>query len=95
MYALGIDFGTNSCRALLLDLEDGREVATAVFPYPSGQLGILTSSDPHLARQNPRDYLSGVASTVTQVLAQAQKIEAWLFPPNKSLDSELILRVPP
>ncbi len=56
-YALGIDYGTNSCRSLLVDLNDGREAGTAVFNYPSGRFGILTDPrDPNVARQNPQDY---------------------------------------
>ncbi|HNX94513.1 MAG TPA: ribulokinase [Holophaga sp.] len=72
-YSIGLDYGTNSCRALLVDLADGREVATRVFPYPSGELGILTDSkDPNLARQNPADYLAGIETTVCSVLEQAK-----------------------
>lgn len=75
MYALGIDYGTNSCRSLLLNLETGAEVAATVFPYPSGEDGILTDpSNPHLARQNPQDYLTGCENTITQALTEAKKI---------------------
>ena len=35
-YAIGLDFGTNSCRSLLVDAANGRELASHVFPYPSG-----------------------------------------------------------
>jgi L-ribulokinase len=73
-YALGIDYGTNSCRSLLVDLNDGREAGTAVFNYPSGELGILTDPrDPHVARQNPQDYLDGLEAVTRQALAQAQE----------------------
>jgi L-ribulokinase len=75
-YSIGLDFGTNSCRALLVDLHTGREVATEVFNYPTGHLGVLTDSkDPHLARQNPADYLLGVETTVRSVLAQARTLD--------------------
>jgi L-ribulokinase len=71
-YAIGIDYGTNSCRALLIDLANGTEVGTSVFPYPSGELGILTDDrDPNVARQNPQDYLDGLASTIRTVVEQA------------------------
>ncbi|MBI1754145.1 MAG: ribulokinase [Acidobacteria bacterium] len=73
IYAIGLDFGTNSCRALLVDLHTGEEKATEVFNYPSGQAGIITHpKDPHLARQNASDYLLGIETTVRSVLAQAQ-----------------------
>ena len=72
-FSLGIDYGTNSCRALLVDLANGNELATAVFPYPSGENGILLDpADPHVARQNPQDYLDGLVSTITSVVEQAK-----------------------
>ena len=40
-FAIGVDYGTNSVRALVVDTADGREVATSVFHYPSGEAGIL------------------------------------------------------
>ena len=39
-FAIGVDYGTNSVRALVVDAADGREIATAVFDYPSGEAGI-------------------------------------------------------
>lgn len=72
-YALGLDFGTNSCRSLLIDLESGAELGSSVFAYPSGSAGILLDSrDPHVARQNPQDYLDGMTSVITGALAQAK-----------------------
>lgn len=71
-YALGIDYGTNSCRSLLVDLQTGSEVGSTVFNYPSGELGILTDpKDPNVARQNPQDYLDGLVAVVHGALAQA------------------------
>lgn len=76
-YALGIDYGTNSCRSLLVDLSDGREVGSTVFNYPSGELGILTDPrDPNVARQNPQDYLDGLVAVVTGAIEQAQAKDA-------------------
>ena len=57
-YTIGVDYGTNSVRALVVDVADGREVGTYVFNYPSGDQGILLDpKDPNLARQNPADYI--------------------------------------
>ncbi len=73
-YAIGLDYGTNSCRSLLVDLDTGEELGSAVFPYPSGTLGILTDpSDPHVARQNPQDYLDGLVAIVRGALEQARE----------------------
>ena len=73
-FALGLDFGTNSCRSLLVDLSDGSEVGSSVFDYPSGELGILLDDrDPNVARQNPQDYLDGLVAIVRGAIAQARQ----------------------
>ena len=60
-YALGIDFGTLSARALLVDVENGREAGTAVMDYPHGVLDEAlpdgTRLPPDWALQHPNDYL--------------------------------------
>ncbi|MDA0576968.1 MAG: FGGY family carbohydrate kinase, partial [Verrucomicrobia bacterium] len=72
-YALGLDFGTNSCRSLIVDLADGREVAGHVFNYPSGEAGILLDPrDPNVARQNPQDYIDGTIAIITQAITKAR-----------------------
>jgi len=72
-YSLGIDYGTNSCRSLLTDLDNGAEVGSTVFNYPSGEMGILLDPrDPHVARQNPQDYLDGLESVTRGALEQAK-----------------------
>ena len=73
-YALGIDYGTNSCRSLLVDLDDGTEVGSTVFPYPSGALGILLDErNPNVARQNPQDYLDALMVVTRGALEQARE----------------------
>lgn len=72
-YSLGLDFGTESGRALLVDVADGREVATAVFPYPHGVVdetlpGTGQRLDPDWALQDPDDYWSCLEVVVPQVL---------------------------
>ena len=72
-YAIGLDYGTNSCRSLLIDLATGEELGSEVFAYPSGNLGILTDpADPNVARQNPQDYLDGCEVIIKAALAQAK-----------------------
>lgn len=71
-FAVGVDYGTNSVRTLIVDTADGREVATSVFPYPSGEAGILLDpKDPNLARQNPADYVEGFFKSVKEAVAIA------------------------
>ena len=72
-YSIGLDYGTNSCRSLLIDLDSGKELGSEVFNYPSGKLGILTDpNDPNVARQNPQDYIDGCEKIIRGAIAQAQ-----------------------
>lgn len=80
-YAIGIDYGTNSCRALIVDLETGGEPGTAIFAYPHGTAGIITDPrDPNLARQHPQDYLDGLEATVRESLRLAAEADPTFDP---------------
>lgn len=82
-YVIGLDFGTNSCRSLVADASDGREISSHVFPYPSGTDGvIIDSADPNLARQNPADYLKGIEVTITEALKKAVTADPNFRPEN-------------
>ncbi len=73
-YAIGLDFGTNSVRALIVDVSDGNEVGTSVFEYPSGSAGILLDpKNPNLARQNPADYLVGLEDSIRGALEDVER----------------------
>jgi L-ribulokinase len=75
---LGIDYGTNSVRGLVVDVATGREIGTCVIPYPSGHQGVLLAKgDVHLARQNPADYLFGLEKSVLGALEQAARVEGF------------------
>lgn len=78
-YTIGLDFGTNSMRALIVDTRTGKEVGTGVVNYPSGGTGgeqgiVLDKSNPDLARQNPADYLYCIENGVKLALAEAAKV---------------------
>ncbi len=71
-FAIGVDYGTNSVRALVVRCEDGAEFGSAVFQYPSGTAGVLLDPEDHLlARQHPGDYLLGLEESVRGALAEA------------------------
>ncbi|MBK9386415.1 MAG: ribulokinase [Planctomycetes bacterium] len=74
--SLGLDFGTESVRALLLDLADGRERAVAAEPFPHGVMDdVLARSGaklpPHFALQNPRDYIEAAGRATRRALQSA------------------------
>ncbi|MFN3409661.1 MAG: ribulokinase [Limisphaerales bacterium] len=72
-YTIGLDYGTNSVRCLIVNVANGAEVATAVWGYAHGTAGVILSRDPNLARQHPADYLTGAEITIRQALAIAKK----------------------
>jgi len=72
-YTMGLDYGTNSVRALLVNTANGREIATAVWNYAHGTEGVILSNDPNLARQHPGDYVRGTKVTLRRVLAAARR----------------------
>jgi L-ribulokinase len=77
-YTLGVDFGTNSVRALVVRCADGAELGSCVVDYPSGHQGVLLDPrDHHLARQYPGDHLYGLEKSVRGALAQARKTKGF------------------
>ncbi|MBX3179676.1 MAG: ribulokinase [Candidatus Hydrogenedentes bacterium] len=81
-FTIGVDYGTNSVRAVVVDCSNGREAGAKVFEYPSGHQGILLDpADHNLARQNPADYVAGLEATVTGALAAAKGYDG--FAPDR------------
>jgi L-ribulokinase len=72
-YSIGLDYGTNSVRTVIVAVADGREVAASVWNYAHGQEGVILSNDPNLARQHPADYVTGAEVTIAKALAAAKR----------------------
>ena len=75
-YAIGVDFGTESGRAVLVEVATGKEVATAVYPYSHGVIdeflpGTRVRLEPDWALQDPEDYIRTFKKTVPAVLKQS------------------------
>lgn len=74
-FAIGLDYGTLSVRALLLDLETGEEKAESVFEYPHGvlerELPCGTKLPPDWALQVPHDYIQGLVAVVQDVMKKS------------------------
>lgn len=84
-YALGLDYGTNSVRCLIIDTKNGKEMASSATVYEHGQQGIVTHSEnPNLARQHPDDYLNGAINSVRNALEIAAK-QSEEFQPDQIL----------
>ena len=72
-YTIGLDYGTNSVRTLIVNVANGREVASAVWNYEHGTQGVILSRDPNLARQHPADCVTGAEVTIKKALALAKR----------------------
>jgi L-ribulokinase len=77
-YSIGLDFGTNSLRALIVDVGDGRELASHIWNYAHGDAGVvLSDQSPNLARQHPLDYLDGLEAAIKGALKTASADKAF------------------
>jgi len=76
-YAIGVDFGTESGRAVLVDVSTGDEVTTSVYPYQNGVIddvlpveGEPVNLEPEWALQDPEDYIRTFQHTIPAMLAK-------------------------
>lgn len=70
---LGIDYGTDSCRAVVIDARNGREIAEAVTAYPRWAAGHFNAPGKNIFRQHPLDYIESMESVMGKLLAQIGK----------------------
>jgi L-ribulokinase len=77
-YSVGVDFGTESGRAVLVDVSDGSEIATSVYPYQNGVIderlpvAELVELAPDWALQDPEDYIRTFQTAIPEVLRQSR-----------------------
>jgi L-ribulokinase len=70
-FVIGVDYGTDSVRSLLIDAANGREIASAVFYYPRWKDGLYCHPLENRFRQHPLDYIEGLEQTLLSCLKQA------------------------
>ena len=72
-YAIGMDFGSDSVRALLVNTVTGEELATAVHYYARWKEGKFCDPSKNQFRQHPLDYIEGIENTIKEVIAEVDK----------------------
>ena len=70
-YVIGVDYGTDSVRSILVDAANGNEIAAAVFYYPRWKEGLYCDAALNQFRQHPLDYVEGLSYTIKSCLEQA------------------------
>ena len=73
-YTIGLDFGTNSCRCIIIDINNGKEISSYVHNYKFGKNGVITSKkNPLVARQHPKDYTDSIIKGIKGSIQNAGK----------------------
>ncbi|PWS33272.1 ribulokinase [Pedobacter paludis] len=70
-YVIGVDYGTDSVRSVLVDTANGKEISSSVFLYPRWQKGLYCIPSQNQFRQHPLDYIEGLEHTIKDCLAKA------------------------
>ena len=70
-FVIGVDYGTDSVRAVIVDTTDGNEIASSVFLYPLWKEGLYCNPSQNQFRQHPLDYLEGLEFTIKDCLQKA------------------------
>ena len=69
-YVIGLDYGTDSVRALVVNAANGQTIATAVYEYTRWKRGLYCDPAASRFRQHPLDYLDGLENTIRDALGQ-------------------------
>ncbi|HTI57448.1 ribulokinase [Mucilaginibacter sp.] len=75
-FVIGVDYGTDSVRSVVVNAADGKEVASSVFNYPRWQQGMYCDAAHNRFRQHPLDYVEGLEQTIKDCIAKAGPLVA-------------------
>ena len=71
LYVIGVDYGTDSVRSMIVNAINGQEIASSVFYYPRWKDGLFCDALTNQFRQHPLDYIEGLEDTIKRCLLQA------------------------
>src|SRR5215831_13921480 len=70
-FVIGVDYGTDSVRSIIVNASNGEEVASSVFYYPRWRDGLYCDASINQFRQHPLDYIEGLEQTIKQCLQRS------------------------
>ena len=70
-YVIGVDYGTDSVRAIIVDAANGKELASSVHYYQRWQKAMFCDAPKNVFRQHPLDYLEGLEITIKDAINKA------------------------
>jgi L-ribulokinase len=70
-FVMGVDYGTDSVRSVIVDAKNGKELASSVFYYPRWQQGQYCNAAQNQFRQHPLDYVEGLEKTIKDCIKTA------------------------
>lgn len=69
-YVLGVDYGTDSVRTIIVNAANGEELAASVFQYPRWKKQLYCNAGANRFRQHPLDYVEGLEATIKECVAK-------------------------
>jgi L-ribulokinase len=69
-FVIGVDYGTDSVRSIIVDVSNGAEIASSVFYYPRWKEGLFCNASKNQFRQHPQDYIDGLEQTIRECLSK-------------------------
>ena len=72
-WVIGIDFGTDSVRTIVVNALSGEEAASSLFEYPRWKAGLFSDPAVNQFRQHPLDYLEGLEHGILECVGQLSK----------------------
>ena len=66
-FVIGVDYGTDSVRSVIVDTATGKELASSIFPYPRWRDGLYCNRSQNQFRQHPLDYIEGLEHSIREL----------------------------
>jgi len=70
-FVIGVDFGTDSVRSIIVDAQNGQEISSSVYAYARWRDGLYCEASKNQFRQHPQDYVDGLEATLKDALRKA------------------------